>query len=195
MWRPFSIPSATPSTPRFVSGAGRGRAHHRRRSHRHHGRRRGAARRRALHVITDINPYRLELARKLGVTLAVDANRTKLSEVQKQLGMTEGFDVGWRCRAIRGGVPRHARKHEPRRQDRHAGHPHRRWPSWRTVIFRMLTEKGHGRLVQDDGDARIGAGHHARSRTACFDDGIRQLKGIYNRPRDVRAHRRRAGTR
>src|SRR5271169_5149172 len=45
-------------------------------------------------VITDINPYRLELARKLGVTLAVDASKTKLSEVQKQLGMTEGFDVG-----------------------------------------------------------------------------------------------------
>ena len=37
---------------------------------------------------------RRELARKLGVTLAVDVRERKLAEVQKQLGMTEGFDVG-----------------------------------------------------------------------------------------------------
>jgi threonine 3-dehydrogenase len=46
-------------------------------------------------VITDVNPYRLELARRLGVTLAVDARTTRLAEVQKQLGMLEGFDVGF----------------------------------------------------------------------------------------------------
>jgi threonine 3-dehydrogenase len=45
-------------------------------------------------VITDLNPYRLALARKLGVTLAVDVRETSLRDVQKQLGMTEGFDVG-----------------------------------------------------------------------------------------------------
>jgi threonine 3-dehydrogenase len=45
-------------------------------------------------VITDVNPYRLELARKLGVTLAVDTRENPLAEVQKRLGMTEGFDVG-----------------------------------------------------------------------------------------------------
>ena len=45
-------------------------------------------------VITDVNPHRLELARNMGVTLAVDARSTKLPDVQKQLGMTEGFDVG-----------------------------------------------------------------------------------------------------
>ena len=45
-------------------------------------------------VITDVNPYRLELARKMGVTLAVDARTTTLQEVQAQLGMREGFDVG-----------------------------------------------------------------------------------------------------
>jgi threonine 3-dehydrogenase len=45
-------------------------------------------------VITDPNPYRLELARKLGVTLAVNPRETDLRGVQKQLGMTEGFDVG-----------------------------------------------------------------------------------------------------
>jgi len=45
-------------------------------------------------VITDINPYRLELARKVGVTLAVNPTATPLADVQRQLGMQEGFDVG-----------------------------------------------------------------------------------------------------
>jgi len=45
-------------------------------------------------VITDVNPYRLELARKLGVTLAVDPREQGLGEVQAELGMQEGFDVG-----------------------------------------------------------------------------------------------------
>lgn len=45
-------------------------------------------------VITDINPARLELACKMKVTRAIDARSTKLQDVQKELGMTEGFDVG-----------------------------------------------------------------------------------------------------
>jgi threonine 3-dehydrogenase len=45
-------------------------------------------------VITDLNPYRLELAKKMGVTLAVDVRTTTLADVQSQLGMREGFDVG-----------------------------------------------------------------------------------------------------
>ena len=45
-------------------------------------------------VITDVNPYRLALAEKVGVTLAVDPRKTPLKDVQKQLGMQEGFDVG-----------------------------------------------------------------------------------------------------
>ncbi len=45
-------------------------------------------------VITDLNPYRLNLARKLGVTLAIDPRETSLKDAQNQLGMTEGFDVG-----------------------------------------------------------------------------------------------------
>jgi len=45
-------------------------------------------------VITDLNPYRLELARKMGATLAVNTAETPLHEVQTQLGMLEGFDVG-----------------------------------------------------------------------------------------------------
>jgi threonine 3-dehydrogenase len=45
-------------------------------------------------VITDVNEYRLELARKMGATLAVNAALTDLDEVRRSLGMTEGFDVG-----------------------------------------------------------------------------------------------------
>jgi threonine 3-dehydrogenase len=45
-------------------------------------------------VITDLNPYRLALAQQMGVTMAVDARTTKLPDVQTQLGMKEGFDVG-----------------------------------------------------------------------------------------------------
>jgi threonine 3-dehydrogenase len=45
-------------------------------------------------VITDKNRYRLELARKLGVTRAVDTSETPLAQVQQELGMQEGFDVG-----------------------------------------------------------------------------------------------------
>jgi threonine 3-dehydrogenase len=45
-------------------------------------------------VVTDLNPYRLELARKMGATLAVDPRERGLSDVQAELGMTEGFDVG-----------------------------------------------------------------------------------------------------
>jgi len=45
-------------------------------------------------VITDVNPFRLDLARKMGATLAVNTKETTLAEVQKQLNMVEGFDVG-----------------------------------------------------------------------------------------------------
>ncbi len=45
-------------------------------------------------VISDMNPYRLELAKKIGVTRAVDISKEKLSDVINELGMTEGFDVG-----------------------------------------------------------------------------------------------------
>jgi threonine 3-dehydrogenase len=45
-------------------------------------------------VVTDRNPYRLELARRMGATVALDIHNGSLAEVQKQLGMQEGFDVG-----------------------------------------------------------------------------------------------------
>ncbi len=45
-------------------------------------------------VITDLNEYRLDLARKMGATRAVNAAKENLQDVMKDLGMTEGFDVG-----------------------------------------------------------------------------------------------------
>jgi len=47
-------------------------------------------------VVTDVNPYRLELARRMGATLAIDPTEVgfDLADVMADLGMTEGFDVG-----------------------------------------------------------------------------------------------------
>ena len=45
-------------------------------------------------VITDVSEYRLDLARKVGVTLALNVARDPIAEAQRELGMREGFDVG-----------------------------------------------------------------------------------------------------
>jgi threonine 3-dehydrogenase len=102
-------------------------------------------------VITDVNPYRLELARKLGVTLAVDVRETTLGDVQKQLGMVEGFDVGLEMsgspEALRGMLANMS--HGARIAM--LGIPSREMPiDWRTVIFNMLTIKGvYGREMYE----------------------------------------------
>ncbi len=45
-------------------------------------------------VITDVNPYRLELAKKMGASRTVDVSRESLNDVKKELNMSEGFDIG-----------------------------------------------------------------------------------------------------
>jgi threonine 3-dehydrogenase len=45
-------------------------------------------------VVTDRNPYRLDLARRMGATVALNINDGSLAEIQQRLGMQEGFDVG-----------------------------------------------------------------------------------------------------
>jgi len=45
-------------------------------------------------VITDVNPYRLDLARRMGIINAVNTKEETLTQVMKKLGMREGFDVG-----------------------------------------------------------------------------------------------------
>jgi threonine 3-dehydrogenase len=94
-------------------------------------------------VITDMNPYRLELARKMGVTRAVHPREESLDEVMKVLGMKEGFDVGLEM----SGSPRAFRDMVD-----HLSHGGRiamlGIPSqkvdldWTKVIFNMLTIRG-----------------------------------------------------
>jgi threonine 3-dehydrogenase len=44
-------------------------------------------------VITDVSKYRLDLARRMGVDLALDVSRERIADAQERLGMVEGFDV------------------------------------------------------------------------------------------------------
>ena len=94
-------------------------------------------------VITDVNPSRLELARKFGVTEAVDSTRETLPEVQKRLGMREGFDVGLEM----SGSPQALR--DMIDNMRHGGSiallgipTHEIAIDWNKVIFNMLTIQG-----------------------------------------------------
>jgi len=102
-------------------------------------------------VVTDMNPYRLELARKMGATLAVNPNETPLPEIQKQLGMIEGFDVGLEmsgnAQALRDMIANmsHGGKIAM------LGIPVNETSiNWRQVIFNMLTIKGiYGREMYE----------------------------------------------
>jgi threonine 3-dehydrogenase len=102
-------------------------------------------------VITDLNPDRLELARKMGVTLAVDPRDTSLAEVQRQLGMSEGFDVGMEMsgsgQAFRDMLANMAHGAKIAM----LGIPSREIAiDWNTVIFSMLTIKGiYGREMYE----------------------------------------------
>jgi len=102
-------------------------------------------------VITDVNPYRLGLARTMGVTRAVDPRETSLPDVQKELGMTEGFDIGMEmsgnAEAFRGMLANMA--HGARIAM--LGIPAKEIAiDWNTVIFSMLTIKGiYGREMYE----------------------------------------------
>jgi threonine 3-dehydrogenase len=45
-------------------------------------------------VVTDVVPYRLELAKRMGATLTLDARHERVEDAQRKLDMKEGFDVG-----------------------------------------------------------------------------------------------------
>jgi len=102
-------------------------------------------------VTTDLNPYRLELAKEMGATVALDIREASIAEVQEELGMREGFDVGLEmsgsgqafrdmlanmCHGARIamlGIP-----------------PEDLAIDWHTVIFNMLTIKGiYGREMYE----------------------------------------------
>ena len=102
-------------------------------------------------VITDINPYRLELARKMGVTLAVNARETKLPDVQKQLGMTEGFDVGLEMSGSEAAFRDMIANMSHGAKIAILGIPPGEMSiDWRTIIFNMLTVRGiYGREMYE----------------------------------------------
>jgi threonine 3-dehydrogenase len=102
-------------------------------------------------VITDVNPYRLDLARKLGVTLAVDVRETTLAAVQKQLGMTEGFDVGLEMSGNPSAFRDMLSNMSHGARIAMLGIPSQEMSiDWRTVIFNMLTIKGiYGREMYE----------------------------------------------
>jgi threonine 3-dehydrogenase len=106
----------------------------------------------ARHVaITDVNPRRLELARKAGIPVTVDSRSTPLKDVQKQLGMHEGFDVGLEM----SGSP--AALREMLENMSHGGKiailgipADEIAINWSNVIFNMLTIKGiYGREMYE----------------------------------------------
>jgi threonine 3-dehydrogenase len=102
-------------------------------------------------VVTDVNPYRLELARKMGATLPLDVRTQSLADAQKRLGMKEGFDVGLEM----SGNP--AAFRDMLANMCHGGKiamlgiPEKEMAiDWHTVIFNMLTVKGiYGREMYE----------------------------------------------
>jgi threonine 3-dehydrogenase len=102
-------------------------------------------------VITDVNPSRLELAQKLGVTLAVDVRKEKLPDVQKRLGMTEGFDVGLEMSGNPNAFRDLLANMSHGAKIAMLGIPVEDMSiDWRTVIFNMLTIKGiYGREMYE----------------------------------------------
>jgi threonine 3-dehydrogenase len=102
-------------------------------------------------VITDMNPYRLDLARKMGATLAVNPAETSLGEVQKQLGMSEGFDVGLEMSGNPVALKDMIANMSHGGKIAILGIPSKEMPmDWRQVIFNMITIKGiYGREMYD----------------------------------------------
>jgi len=102
-------------------------------------------------VVTDVIPYRLELARRMGASLALDARHESLRDAQQRLGMKEGFDVGMEM----SGNPQAFR--DLLTSMCHGGKiallgilPPATAVDWDTVIFNSLTLKGiYGREMYE----------------------------------------------
>jgi threonine 3-dehydrogenase len=102
-------------------------------------------------VITDVNEYRLDLARSMGVTHALNLRSANLTDIQSELGMQEGFDVGLEM----SGNPSAMR--DLLANMAHGGRiallgiPSAEYAiDWTTVVFNMLTIKGiYGREMYE----------------------------------------------
>jgi threonine 3-dehydrogenase len=102
-------------------------------------------------VITDVNPYRLALAEKVGVTLAVNPQQAPLKDVQKKLAMHEGFDVGLEMSGIAAAFRDMLANMSHGGKIAMLGIPTGEMAiDWRQVIFSMLTIKGiYGREMYE----------------------------------------------
>jgi threonine 3-dehydrogenase len=102
-------------------------------------------------VITDVNPHRLELARRLGATRAVDVRSTTLRQVQDELAMKEGFDVGLEMSGNAQAFRDMLENMSHGGRIAMLGIPSEQIAiDWNTVIFSMLTIKGiYGREMYE----------------------------------------------
>jgi threonine 3-dehydrogenase len=102
-------------------------------------------------LVTDLNPYRLELARKMGATLAVDPRQTSAADAQKELGMHEGFDIGLEMSGSPAAFREMLGNMSHGAKIAMLGIPSVEMAiNWRQVIFNMLTIKGiYGREMYE----------------------------------------------
>jgi threonine 3-dehydrogenase len=102
-------------------------------------------------VITDVNDNRLELARKVGVSRAVNPKQQSLADVQKELDMVEGFDVGLEMSGNPQAFADMVAHMCHGGRIAMLGIPAQPMPiDWKKVIFKMLTIKGiYGREMYE----------------------------------------------
>ncbi|HEV2275727.1 MAG TPA: L-threonine 3-dehydrogenase [Acidobacteriaceae bacterium] len=102
-------------------------------------------------VVTDLNPFRLDLARAMGATLAIDPRETTLADAQKQLGMQEGFDVGLEMSGSQAAFVEMIANMCHGGKIAMLGIPPKPMEiDWRKVIFNMLTIRGiYGREMYE----------------------------------------------
>jgi threonine 3-dehydrogenase len=102
-------------------------------------------------VVTDVNQYRLELAAKMGATLPVDTTKKTLKQVQGELGMQEGFDVGLEMSGNANAFRDMLASMSHGGKIAMLGIPSHDMPmNWNQVIFNMLTIKGiYGREMYE----------------------------------------------
>ena len=102
-------------------------------------------------VVTDVNPFRLQLATRMGANRALDARHDDLATVQKELGMTEGFDVALEMSGSPDAMADILRNTIHGANIALLGLPSGPYPiDWNVVILNMLNIKGiYGREMFD----------------------------------------------
>lgn len=102
-------------------------------------------------VVTDVNPWRLDLAKKLGATRTIDVRNEKISDVQQELGMKEGFDVGLEMSGNPSAFRDMLSNMSHGGKIAMLGIPSEEMSiDWNTVVFNMLTIKGiYGREMYE----------------------------------------------